>query len=65
MLPNRQPYWRRAIKNGDSPFFGLGVPMLHGEGSFTEDELRETALVRIGQSSGNTGRRTFRYGRVR
>ena len=48
VLPNRQRYWRRAVKNGDSSFFGLGVPMLHGEGSFTEDELKETALASLG-----------------
>ena len=48
VLPNRQRYWHRAVKNGDSSFFGLGVPMLHGEGSFTEDELRETALASLG-----------------
>jgi hypothetical protein len=48
LLPNRQHYWRRATKNGDASFFGLGVPMLHGEGSFTEEELKETALANLG-----------------
>ena len=48
LLPNRQHYWRRAAKNGDASFFGLGVPMLHGEGSFTEAELKQTALANLG-----------------
>ncbi len=48
-LLNGMPhYWRRAAKNGDSSFFGLGVPMLHGEGSFTEQELRQTANANLG-----------------
>jgi hypothetical protein len=48
LLPNRQRHWRRATKNGDASFFGLGVPMLHGEGSFTRAELKETALATLG-----------------
>ncbi|MEM0908938.1 MAG: M28 family peptidase, partial [Pseudomonadota bacterium] len=48
LLDGRENYWRRAAKNGDSSFFGLGIPMLHGEGSFTEQELKDTALATLG-----------------
>ncbi|MEM7026066.1 MAG: M28 family peptidase [Pseudomonadota bacterium] len=48
VLGNIPTYWRRAAKNGDSSFFGLGVPMMHGEGSFTEEELKATALATLG-----------------
>lgn len=48
LLDGRDYYWRRAAKNGDSSFFGLGIPMFHGEGSFTEKELKETALATLG-----------------
>ncbi len=47
-LGNIPTHWRRAAKNGDSSFFGLGVPMMHGEGSFTEEELQATALATLG-----------------
>jgi len=43
-----ETYWRRAAKNGDASFFGLGIPMMHGEGSFTEAELKATALANLG-----------------
>ena len=36
------------MKNGDASFFGLGVPMMHGEGGFTDDELKDTALATLG-----------------
>jgi hypothetical protein len=46
---NGRPFaWRRAVKNGDASFFGLGVPMLAGGGAFTEDELKKTALATLG-----------------
>jgi hypothetical protein len=48
VLGNIPTHWRRAAKNGDSSFFGLGVPMMHGEGSFTEEELKATALATLG-----------------
>ena len=49
VLGNAVPtYWRRVMKNGDSSFFGLGIPMFHGEGSFTEEELKATALATLG-----------------
>ena len=47
-LGDRDIYWRRVAKNGDSSFFGVGIPMLHGEGSFTEKELKDTALANLG-----------------
>ena len=40
--------WRRAVKNGDASFFGLGVPMLAAQGTFTEVELKRTALAGLG-----------------
>jgi hypothetical protein len=48
LLGDRQVSWRRAVKTGDASFFGLGVPMLHGEGAFTEEELQATALANLG-----------------
>ena len=48
LLGGRENYWKRAAKSGDSSFFGLGIPMFHGEGSFTEQELKDTALATLG-----------------
>ena len=48
LLGGREYYWRRAAKTGDSSFFGVGIPMMHGEGSFTEKELQESALATLG-----------------
>lgn len=48
LVGDRQVYWRRAVKTGDASFFGLGVPMMHGEGAFTEEELQATALANLG-----------------
>jgi hypothetical protein len=48
LLEGRDVYWRRATKSGDSSFFGIGIPMFHGEGSFTEKELADTALATLG-----------------
>ncbi len=42
------PTWRRAVKTGDSSFFGLGVPMLQGQGTFTETELKASAMATLG-----------------
>lgn len=33
------------MKNGDSSFFGLGIPAFHGAGSFTAEELKASALA--------------------
>jgi hypothetical protein len=48
ILGNRPAAWRRAVKNGDASFFGLGVPMLAAQGAFTEEELKQTALANLG-----------------
>lgn len=40
--------WHRAVKNGDSSFFGIGIPMFQGEGDYTEEELKQTALASFG-----------------
>ena len=48
ILGNRAAAWRRAVKNGDASFFGLGVPMLAAQGAFTEEELKKTALANLG-----------------
>jgi hypothetical protein len=42
------PTWRRAVKTGDSSFFGLGVPMLQGQGTFTDAELKASAMATLG-----------------
>ena len=36
------------MKIGDSSFFGLGIPMFHGEGAFTDAELKATANATLG-----------------
>lgn len=48
LLQNRPNQWHRAMKNGDSSFFGLGIPMMHAEGGYTEEELKATALATLG-----------------
>jgi hypothetical protein len=48
ILGDRPLTWRRAVKNGDASFFGLGVPMFAGQGTFTEEELKKTALANLG-----------------
>ena len=48
VLGSRPRSWRRAVKNGDSSFFGLGVPMLAAQGGFTEAELKASALANLG-----------------
>jgi hypothetical protein len=48
ILGDRPTAWRRAVKNGDASFFGLGVPMLAAQGAFTEEELKKTALANLG-----------------
>jgi hypothetical protein len=40
--------WRRQPKNGDSSFFGVGIPMFHGEGGYSEAELKATAMANLG-----------------
>lgn len=48
VLGSRPFAWRRAVKTGDSSFFGLGVPMLAAQGAYSEDELKKTALANLG-----------------
>jgi hypothetical protein len=48
VLGGRSRAWRRAVKNGDSSFFGLGVPMLAAQGGFTEAELKASAMANLG-----------------
>jgi hypothetical protein len=48
LLGAKKAKWKRAAKNGDASFFGIGIPMFHGEGAFTEAELRATALADLG-----------------
>jgi len=48
VLGGRARSWRRAVKNGDSSFFGLGVPMLAAQGGFTDAELKASALANLG-----------------
>jgi hypothetical protein len=48
LLGSRSTSWRRAVKNGDASFFGLGVPMLGAQGAFSEAELKASALATLG-----------------
>jgi hypothetical protein len=48
VLGGRPASWRRAVKNGDASFFGLGVPMLVAQGAFTDAELKASALANLG-----------------
>lgn len=48
LLGAKKLKWKRSAKNGDASFFGIGIPMFHGEGSFTEAELKATALANLG-----------------
>ncbi len=40
--------WERQKKTGDSSFFGVGLPSLAGEMSFTDEEIKRTALATLG-----------------
>jgi len=46
--PEMQIHWRRQQKNGDSSFFGVGLPCIAGEMSFTDEEIQRTALATLG-----------------
>lgn len=41
-------HWRRQQKNGDTSFFGVGLPCAAGEMSFTDEEIQRTALANLG-----------------
>jgi peptidase M28-like protein len=40
--------WRRLQKTGDTSFFGVGLPCAAGEMSFTDEEIKRTALANLG-----------------
>jgi hypothetical protein len=48
VLPDMEVHWRRQQKNGDSSFFGVGLPCVAGEMSFTDEEIQATALATLG-----------------
>lgn len=48
LMPERKISWKRVAKSGDASFIGLGVPMFQGEGAFTDEELKATALATRG-----------------
>lgn len=48
MIGDRPLTWHRQAKNGDSSFFGVGLACLAGEMSFTEEEIKRTALAVLG-----------------
>jgi hypothetical protein len=48
VLGDMPVHWRRQQKNGDSSFFGVGLPCLAGEMSFTDEEIQATALATLG-----------------
>jgi hypothetical protein len=48
MIGNMPVVWHRQAKNGDSSFFGVGLACLAGEMSFTEEEIKRTALAVLG-----------------
>lgn len=47
-LGDMQIKWHRQQKNGDSSFFGVGLPCIAGEMSFTDEEIQNTALATLG-----------------
>src|SRR5688572_25039366 len=48
LLGTRHVSWKRVAKSGDASFIGVGIPMLQGEGAFTEAELKASALATRG-----------------
>jgi Peptidase family M28 len=48
LLKGRTISWHRAVKTGDSSFFGLGIPMLAAQGAFTPAELAASANATLG-----------------
>lgn len=40
--------WHRQQKNGDSSFFGVGLPCIAGEMGFTDEEIQASALATLG-----------------
>ena len=48
LLGKKKFKWKRQAKSGDSSFFGIGIPMFHSEGGFTQAELDGTANATLG-----------------
>lgn len=48
VVPERSRWWRPSTKVGDASFFGIGVPMFAGQGTFTPEELAATANANLG-----------------
>ena len=48
LLAGRDLAWERAGKMGDASFFGLGVPMMQGNGVYTREQLAATAGATFG-----------------
>ncbi len=48
LLGTRTVGWHRATKTGDASFFGLGLPMLTGQGAYTDAELKASAQASLG-----------------
>ena len=48
LLGERHISWKRVAKSGDASFIGVGIPMFQGEGAFTEEELKASALATRG-----------------
>lgn len=47
-MPDIERRWTRAMKVGDSSFFGMGIPMLAGQGAYRPEELALTANASFG-----------------
>ncbi len=48
LLGARHVSWKRVAKSGDASFIGVGIPMFQGEGAFTDEELKASALATRG-----------------
>lgn len=48
VLRGREAGWRRAARAGDASFFGIGVPMLMGQGAFSAADLAQNGHAPLG-----------------
>lgn len=48
LVGDLQRIWRRSNKIGDASFYGVGVPMMVGQGVYTDAELKNTANATLG-----------------
>ena len=48
VAPGMPTHWGRSRRTGDSSFFGVGLTNLAGITSFTDEEIRRTALASLG-----------------